>query len=351
MKRNHGPLQGASDLVHSDVTPAKAGVHSRRFWNRFLRLRLWIPASAGMTTQGVHGLALVAASMLALLSAASPAVAEGEGQKAQIPVIADDQVCLQKIRSEERAHRIPSGLLAAIGFTESGRTVTGKRSVWPWTVNVEGEGHFFDSKADAVTFVAGKLADGVESIDVGCMQINLKHHPDAFASLEDAFDPATNVTYGADFLKSLHDQANGWLAAARRYHSATPGKGDAYGEIVLANWSGAAKQKELAAETAPATAAPKPETIQLASAAGFLRAQPVRTQPMPAEPTNGNLSLFSQFYAPLPTTPQPPQAAAQPKSQTAGKNNGSLFASTQRVFQRRVVPGQTGLTLKDYRTN
>ena len=30
---------------------------------------------------------------------------------------------------------------------------------------------------------------------------------------------------------------------------------------------------------------------------------------------------------------------------------GSLFASTQRLFQRRVVPGQTGLTLKDYRVN
>src|SRR5882724_8374745 len=104
---------------------------------------------------------LATASMLTLLSAASPASAAGEGQKAQIPVIADDQVCLQKIRSEERAYRIPGGLLAAIGYTESGRTVTGQRTVWPWTVNAEGEGHFFDSKDEAVKFVEGKLADGV----------------------------------------------------------------------------------------------------------------------------------------------------------------------------------------------
>ncbi len=290
--------------------------------------------------------ALVTASMLALLAAAPPAIAAGEGQKAQIPVIADDQVCLQKIRSEERAHRIPSGLLAAIGFTESGRTVTGQRSVWPWTVNAEGEGHFFESKADAVKFVEGKLTDGVASIDVGCMQINLKHHPDAFASLDDAFDPATNVGYGADFLKSLHDQTNGWLAAARRYHSATPEKGEPYGELVLANWSGAAKQKELAADTVVAPADPRPETIQLASAAGFLRAQPVRADAASGEPATANLSLFSQFYA-----PQPQQVFGKTAGQATGKSSGSLFASTQRIFQRRVVPGQTGLTLKDYRAN
>ena len=313
--------------------------------------------------QGLTTASLIA---LVLLNAASPAGAAGDGQKAQIPTIADDQVCLQKIRSEERAHRIPSGLLAAIGFTESGRTVTGKRSVWPWTVNSEGEGHFFDSKADAVKFVTDKLADGVESIDVGCMQINLKHHPEAFASLDDAFDPATNVGYGADFLKSLHDQTNGWLAAARRYHSATPEKGEPYGELVLANWSGAAKQKELAADTAVAAAEPPPETIQLATVAGFLRAQPVRTEPVRIEPVRvqtaqvepvrtaaatGNLSLFSQFYAPQPTAPQPQQTAGKTAGQATGKTSGSQFASTQRIFQRRVVPGQTGLTLKDYRAN
>jgi hypothetical protein len=298
---------------------------------------------------------------LAFSGVASPAVAEGEGQKAQIPVVADDQVCLQKIRSEERAHRIPGGLLAAIGFTESGRTVTGQRTVWPWTVNAEGEGHFFDSKDAAVKFVEGKLADGVESIDVGCMQINLKQHPDAFASLDDAFDPAVNVAYGADFLKSLHGQTNGWLAAARRYHSATPEKGEPYGELVLANWTGAAKQKELAADTVVPPAAPKPETIQLASATGFLRAQPVRVEavrvglpsaePVSAASATGNLSLFSQFYAPQPTPPPQQQTSGKTVSQAAGKSIGSLLVSTQRVFQRRVVPGQTGLTLQDYRVN
>jgi hypothetical protein len=295
---------------------------------------------------------LLAASIVALtlFGTTAPVLADAKTQIAALPVVADDQVCLQKIRGEERAHRIPSGLLAAIGFTESGRTVTGKRAVWPWTVNVEGEGHFFDTKDDAVKFVADKQAAGVESIDVGCMQINLKHHPEAFASLDDAFDPATNVAYGADFLKDLHDQANGWLAAARRYHSATPEKGQAYGELVLANWTGAAKQKELAADAAAVAPAAKPEPIQLASALGFLRAQPVRALPVDAD-ASGNASLFAQFYTPPPRTTAPAQVAGKATTPPTAKSSGSLVASTQRIFQRRVAPGQTGLTLKDYRSN
>ena len=299
-----------------------------------------------------QGLLTGAIIAIAFVGTAAPAVAEGEGQKAQIPVIADDQVCLQKIRSEERAHRIPGGLLAAIGFTESGRTVTGQRTVWPWTVNAEGEGHFFDSKDAAVKFVEGKLADGVESIDVGCMQINLKQHPDAFASLDDAFDPAVNVAYGADFLKALHGQTNGWLAAARRYHSATPEKGEPYGELVLANWTGAAKQKEVAADTVVAdrrqSRSPKPSNSLVL--AGFLRAQPVRAEPVRVEPLNaapvsassaaGNLSLFSQFYAPQPTTPQPAadiQQERQPGSRPAQRLAARLY-STNLSAPRRPRP-------------
>jgi hypothetical protein len=95
-----------------------------------------------------------------------------------------------------------------------------------------------------------------------------------------------------------------------------------------------------------AAAEPQPEAIQMASAAGFLRAQPVRTAP-----ASGNQSLFSQFYAPPPNAQPSHQGAGKSASQPPDKKSGSLVASTQRIFQRRVVPGQTGLTLKDYRAN
>lgn len=287
-------------------------------------------------------------STLALVFAATTALA-AQGQIAAAKAVPDGQVCLHHIAKAEKASRIPKGLLAAIGLTESGRTLKGgKRAVWPWTVNAAGEGHFFKSKEDAIAFVEGKLADGVESIDVGCMQINLKHHPDAFASLEDAFDPSTNTAYAAEFLTSLHGELRGWLPAARRYHSATPEKGEAYGEKVLANWSGTAKKQVLAALAVDEAAAGKlvPSEVELASAGGFLRATPVRVVT-----GNGTLSLFSQFYTPPSALPGAAAEPGESPTKTKAAASGSLFVSSQKLIQRRVAPGQTGLSLKDYRTN
>ncbi len=71
---------------------------------------------------------------------------------------------------------------------------------WPWTINVAGQGFFFPTKALAVTAVRELLASGVQSIDVGCLQVNLMFHPAAFASLEQAFDPMANARYAARFL-------------------------------------------------------------------------------------------------------------------------------------------------------
>ena len=72
-------------------------------------------------------------------------------------------------------------------------------------------------------------AKGVKSIDVGCMQINLAYHPDAFENLEEAFNPYKNVEYGAKFLKKLYKQkGNNWNRAATAYHSNLPQKAKKY---------------------------------------------------------------------------------------------------------------------------
>jgi hypothetical protein len=281
---------------------------------------------------------LLAAGLLVLGLGSSAARAD-QGQIALPQIASDDEICLQNIQAEEREHRIPVGLLKAIGLTESGRTVTrGHRTVWPWTVNAAGEGHFFETKADAIAFVAAKQADGIDSIDVGCMQINLKHHPDAFASLEDAFDPATNVAYAADFLFGLRAELRSWLGAARRYHSATPERGEAYGERVMANWTGAAKSRELkqADDGDAVKLAAVPPADPAAAVNNFLRAMPV------AAKGTGKMVSFAQFYAPPGLAP----AAAAPAA-TAGRGSVSF----QKVFAARVTTGMTGLRLQDYRPN
>jgi hypothetical protein len=143
--------------------------------------------------------------------------------------------CLEHIPGAETANKIPDGLLKAIGFAESGRTVGGRQVAWPWTVNAQGEGHYFASKSEAVAHVRQLQAQGVSVIDVGCMQVNLHYHPQAFASLDAAFDPATNVAYAAKFLAWLHDETKDWATAARYYHSRTPSLGRAYAARLTIN--------------------------------------------------------------------------------------------------------------------
>src|ERR1019366_8605916 len=130
---------------------------------------------------------------------------------------------------------LPDQLRAAIGRVESGRRdAQGVINPWPWTINVEGEGHIYDSKAEAIAAVRAYQARGVRSIDVGCMQVNLMFHPDAFASLELAFDPTANAVYAAQFLNDLYAQTHSWTQATAFYHSATPGLGDDYQRKVAA---------------------------------------------------------------------------------------------------------------------
>jgi hypothetical protein len=66
------------------------------------------------------------------------------------------------------------------------------------------------------------------------MQINLMHHPDAFPSLDVAFDPQANAAYAARFLKELFAQSGDWTKATGTYHSATPDLGADYQRKVQA---------------------------------------------------------------------------------------------------------------------
>jgi hypothetical protein len=149
-----------------------------------------------------------------------------------------DAACEPAITWAERAEALPPGLLAAIGRVESGRIdpVGAAIRPWPWTINANGIGRMFDTKDSAIKAVRALQAEGVRSIDVGCMQVNLLYHPGAFASLEQAFDPVANATYAARFLRTLFAESGDWSQAAAAYHSRTPDLGASYVQLVLAAW-------------------------------------------------------------------------------------------------------------------
>ena len=149
--------------------------------------------------------------------------------------------CGPAIAAAEQAEGTAPGLLAAIGVVESGRrdARTGLRAPWPWTVTAEGVGTFYRDKAQAILAVRGLQALGITSVDVGCMQVNLMHHPAAFLSLEAAFEPSTNARAAARFLGALFKRLGTWPAAAAGYHSLTPTLGAEYGRLIAAVWGGA----------------------------------------------------------------------------------------------------------------
>lgn len=161
----------------------------------------------------------------------------------------DDAPCHSAGVDAERRLDLPPGLLLAIGRVESGRwdPALGRVTAWPWAINAGGIGRLFDTLGEALTEVRGLQGRGITSVDVGCFQINLFHHPTAFASLEQAFDPQANAAYAAQFLSSLHSRTGSWEKAVAAYHSSNPARGDAYRDQVLAG-----VQKRIALPTAPA---------------------------------------------------------------------------------------------------
>jgi hypothetical protein len=114
---------------------------------------------------------------------------------------------------------VPVSVMLAITRAETGRSLSGTLSPWPWAINRAGRGAWFPSQEEAIDAVAQAIAGGERNIDIGCFQINLHWHGQAFRSLEDMFDPARNARYAAKFLSSLHAESGDWSAAIGAYHS------------------------------------------------------------------------------------------------------------------------------------
>lgn len=148
------------------------------------------------------------------------------------------KICREAASRAEAENRFPAFLLTAIAVTESGRPSPSRPGIadpWPWTVYADGRGYRFDTKQEALNAAQGFIDMGINSIDVGCMQVNLKFHPTAFTSLEEAFDPISNVEYAAKLIATNAAKTGSYQKAAGRYHSRKTTRGLAYSRRVYAN--------------------------------------------------------------------------------------------------------------------
>ena len=155
-----------------------------------------------------------------------------------VPLRATTPDCEVLAAEASRQYGVPEGLLVAIARTESGiaRGQTEVRA-WPWTANVQGESHYYDSRQEMQAHLDRVIGADISNVDIGCMQLNYHWHGDRFAGLELMLDPHSNVTYAAGYLRQLHDETGSWEGATRYYHSRDPDRGAAYLGRVNRMWA------------------------------------------------------------------------------------------------------------------
>jgi len=177
------------------------------------------------------------------------------------PVPANPDLCGPAVAAASADYGLPAGLLNAIATVESGRLNprNGAEKPWPWTIDADGAGSMYPTEQAAEQAASGFEAAGITSLDVGCLQVNLAQHPDAFQTLAQAFDPAANAHYAAMFLTSLEQKFGNWPQAVAAYHSQTPALGGPYAARVYAQWQGAGPAAADLAEAGLPKNVPLPE--------------------------------------------------------------------------------------------
>lgn len=268
--------------------------------------------------------------MLALVHpAAAPAASDTAGQPPDFAAI-----CEHAAVQAARVSGVPVSVLKAISLTETGRKSAGRFRPWPWTVNMEGKGFWFDSYAEALDFARAEFDRGARSFDVGCFQINYKWHHEAFTSIEQMFDPLANALYAAEFLTSLYQKKGSWSEAAGAYHSLNPVHADPY----------QARFEVMRARFAAEDGVPLPDvsgTELAAATAGVdpaLRREVIRINSFPLLRGGGADGLMGSLM--------PPDAAAGTSLLAATNPGQSLFAPRDAAtIEAAVAEGDTGSEL------
>jgi len=112
--------------------------------------------------------------------------------------------------------------LYAIALMESRRQWTdGLVRPWLYTLMIQGEKDasvFMPDKDSAVTLLELLLDNGINNVDVCCMQINLLVHSRRLADPTKLFEMRKCVEIGADILREALDSTNDKELALGRYH-------------------------------------------------------------------------------------------------------------------------------------
>ena len=132
------------------------------------------------------------------------------------------------IQATEEQYGIPSGLLEAIAFVESG--------INNHAISVAGKPVIVTNNNEALKVIADAQENGIRNIDVGVMQLNYRWHSNAFANIQEMLNPKRNIEYAAKFLLRLKKEHGTWYAAICNYHSSKPNHQIKYSYKVVMRW-------------------------------------------------------------------------------------------------------------------
>ncbi len=228
------------------------------------------------------------AAALAFCAALAPA----PGARAQ-PEDAAADLCERAIVNGARRGGVPPEVLYAVALTETGRKSEGRLRPYPWAINREGKGYWFDTREQALAFAEDSLAQGRKSFDVGCVQINYRWHGHAFPSLDDMFDPEWTATYAAQFLRTLYEERGDWSAAAGAYHSLTPELAEIYRarfDRMVVDHAPSLDAEALVATATATLAGTRSSRAERRAAQRQAMAERIRLAGPPPEPVMGSLA-------------------------------------------------------------
>jgi hypothetical protein len=227
----------------------------------------------------------------ALMALPAPAAATKSG--AAFATSATPALCLDAARTAAARHGIPAGMMHAITLVETRRKVGGLVGPWPWTLNIAGQGYWYDTRAEALAHAERELARGRFSVDLGCFQINTRWHGENFNTLDEMLEPSLAADYAARFLGQLFAETGDWMRAAGLYHSRTPARSRRYRGLV------GRALASLAPATPAATPKPGPRTPEPAHAIVLASARAVTGPTLGAAPGAVMLRMFAGPARPL----------------------------------------------------
>jgi|TARA_R100001509_G_C4884907_1_gene221769 hypothetical protein len=95
---------------------------------------------------------------------------------------------------------VDTSLIVKIITHESKSYFNSQAQPWPWTLNINGQGYYFDSYSEALAYAKKALESNPRRFGVGIGQIEWSYHKTRFKDISEALNPIKNLQAVRDIL-------------------------------------------------------------------------------------------------------------------------------------------------------